>query len=54
MTYVLTYQSGLHERPTVRSFDTREEAEEVVEQLKIWVEEKRVPWKIEPTIRPEQ
>ncbi len=54
MTYVLTFQASTHDKPVVRSFDSLEEAQELEQEARKDVEEKRLTWKIAPTIRPEQ
>lgn len=58
MTYRLTYQSDLHERPVSQSYDSADEAEQARRDIWMWFDgesiSKKIKWKIEPTVRPEQ
>lgn len=50
MNHLVTSQSAVQERPIVRSFETRGEAEDYVLVLKKEVEEGCRIWKIQPVM----
>jgi hypothetical protein len=50
MIYRITAQSGVQERPIVREFENRDEAEDYVQIIKREVEEGCRTWKIEPKL----
>ena len=50
MTFIITAQSAVQERPVTKEFETRDEAEDYMQLIRKEVEEARLYFKIEPKL----